>query len=78
MIEFKNVTKKYGSTTALNNISFEIHNGQIFGLIGHNGAGKSTAIKILVSILNQTEGEVFVDNKELSEYRSDIKKKLVM
>lgn len=76
MIEFKNVTKKYGSTIALNDISFEIHNGQIFGLIGHNGAGKSTAIKILVSILNQTEGEVFVDDKELSEYRSDIKKQI--
>ena len=66
MIEFKEITKEYGETTALKNISFKIKDGQIFGLIGHNGAGKSTTIKILVSILNQTEGKVFVDNKELN------------
>lgn len=76
MIEFRNVTKKYDSTVALKDINFKIHNGQIFGLIGHNGAGKSTAIKILVSILNPTEGEVFVDDKELTEYRSEIKKQI--
>ena len=55
MIEFNNVTKVYGTTEALKDVSFTIKNGQIFGLIGHNGAGKSTAIKILVSILNQTK-----------------------
>lgn len=76
MIEFRNITKKYDSTFALKDINFKIHNGQIFGLIGHNGAGKSTAIKILVSILNPTEGEVFVDDKELTEYRSEIKKQI--
>lgn len=76
MIEFRNITKKYDSTVALKDINFKIHNGQIFGLIGHNGAGKSTAIKILVSILNPTEGEVFVDDKELTEYRSEIKKQI--
>lgn len=76
MIEFRNVTKKYGETIALKNVNFKIKNGQIFGLIGHNGAGKSTAIKILVSILNQTEGDVFVNEKKIDEHRNEIKPKI--
>ena len=40
MIEFNNVSKNYGATKALKDVSFRIKNGQIFGLIGHNGAGK--------------------------------------
>lgn len=76
MIEFKNITKNYGETTALDDISFTIKNGQIFGLIGHNGAGKSTAIKILVSIINQTEGEVLVDGEALENQRQQIKQKI--
>lgn len=76
MIEFKQVTKKYEETMALNEVSFSIKNGQIFGLIGHNGAGKSTAIKILVSIINQTDGEVLVDSEPLEEKRNEIKPKI--
>lgn len=73
MIEFKNITKNYGETRALKNVNFTINDGQIFGLIGHNGAGKSTAIKILVSIINQTEGEVFIDGLALEDHRNEIK-----
>src|SRR5690625_6007829 len=73
MIEFRNVIKKYGETTALKNVNFKIKDGQIFGLIGHNGAGKSTAIKILVSIINQTEGEFFIDGMALEDHRNEIK-----
>lgn len=76
MIEFQNITKEYGTTKALNNVSFTIKNGQIFGLIGHNGAGKSTAIKILVSILNQTEGRVRIDDQLLDEHRNELKQKI--
>lgn len=76
MIEFQNVTKNYGDTRALDDVSFTIKNGQIFGLIGHNGAGKSTAIKILVSIINQTEGDVLVDGELLEEQRQAVKQKI--
>lgn len=76
MIEFKHVTKEYEKTTALKDVSFKIKNGQIFGLIGHNGAGKSTAIKILVSIIDQTEGEVLVNEQPLKEHRNEIKPKI--
>lgn len=76
MIEFKNITKKYGDTTALKDVSFKIKRGQIFGLIGHNGAGKSTTIKILVSIINQTNGEVFIDGQLLDRHRNEIKQRI--
>lgn len=76
MIEFNQVTKQYGETTALNEVSFKIQNGQIFGLIGHNGAGKSTAIKILVSIINQTAGEVLINGEGLEKQRNKIKPKI--
>ena len=50
MIEIKNVTKKYGDKTALDNISFNVNDGEIFAFIGHNGAGKTTLIKAIVGI----------------------------
>ncbi|TVW12149.1 ATP-binding cassette domain-containing protein, partial [Streptococcus pneumoniae] len=51
MIEFQNVSKLYGDKEALSNLNLQIENGEIMGLIGHNGAGKSTTIKSLVSII---------------------------
>ena len=45
MIEFQNVSKLYGDKEALSNLNLQIENGEIMGLIGHNGAGKSTTIK---------------------------------
>ena len=50
MIEIKNVTKKYGDKTSLDNISFNVNDGEIFAFIGHNGAGKTTLIKAIVGI----------------------------
>lgn len=76
MIEFKNISKTYGDTEALSDVSFNIKDGQIFGLIGHNGAGKSTTIKILVSIINQTAGEVVIDGQLLEKHRNEIKSKI--
>ncbi len=76
MIEFKQVTKEYGETKALKDVSFQIKDGRIFGLIGHNGAGKSTAIKILVSIINQTEGQVFIDGEVLEDNRNRVKQQI--
>lgn len=50
MIEIKNVTKKYGDKVALEDISFNVDDGEIFAFIGHNGAGKTTLIKSIVGI----------------------------
>ena len=61
MIEVKNLTKKYGSFTALDNVSFKIEEGEIIGLLGPNGAGKSTTMNIITGYIEPTEGEVIVN-----------------
>ncbi|MGT2846364.1 ABC transporter ATP-binding protein [Streptococcus massiliensis] len=76
MIEFQGVTKMYGDKTALDNLNLQINEGEIVGLIGHNGAGKSTTIKSLVSVIQPTYGEVIVDGQPLSSNRLAIKKKI--
>lgn len=76
MIEFRDVTKDYDGKLALNHLNLTLESGEIVGLIGHNGAGKSTTIKSLVSVINPTRGQIFVDGKELSSNRLEIKKKI--
>lgn len=67
MLEIKNVTKKYGDKVALNNVSFDIKEGEIFAFIGHNGAGKTTMIKSLVGILDFDHGDILINNKSIKE-----------
>lgn len=76
MIEFQHVTKKYDTKTALNDLNLTIKTGEIFGFLGHNGAGKSTTIKSLVSVIEPTAGKLVVDGKELSANRLEIKKRI--
>ena len=60
MIEFKNVSKIFSKgIKAVNNVNFTINEGEIFGFLGPNGAGKSTSLKMLVGILEQTEGTLW-------------------
>lgn len=61
MIEVKNVTKKYGSFVAVNDISFSINDGEIVGFLGPNGAGKSTTMNVITGFIEQTEGNVIVN-----------------
>ena len=61
MIEVKNVTKKYGSFVAVNDISFTINDGEIVGFLGPNGAGKSTTMNMLTGYIEQTEGQIIVN-----------------
>ena len=65
MIEIKNVTKKYGEKIALNNISFNVNDGEIFAFIGHNGAGKTTLIKSIVGIHEFDEGDILINGKSI-------------
>lgn len=62
MIKVKNVTKKYGSFTAIDNISFEIKKGEIVGLLGANGAGKTTTMNMITGFIEQTDGEILIDD----------------
>ena len=68
MIKIKKVSKTYnGETKALDNISFDINNGEIFGFIGHNGAGKTTMIKSLMGILDFEEGDILINGKSIKK-----------
>ncbi len=66
-ITVKNLTKKYDDFTAVNNISFDVEEGELFAFLGENGAGKSTTINILCTILDKTAGDVKVFGNELSK-----------
>ena len=66
MIEVKNITKKYGSFTAVNNISFKIEEGEIIGLLGPNGAGKSTTMNMITGYIEPTEGEISIEGFDIS------------
>ena len=67
MIEVKNITKKYGSFTAVDNISFKIEEGEIIGLLGPNGAGKSTTMNMITGYIEPTEGEIIVNGYDISK-----------
>ncbi len=66
LLEFKNVSKRFGDVVANTDISFRILAGSIHGIIGENGAGKSTAMKILFGLYQPDEGEIFLRGEKLS------------
>lgn len=65
MLQVKNIVKYYGDNKAVNNLSFDVKNGEIFGLLGENGAGKTTTFRIIMGLLDATEGEVLLDGKKI-------------
>ncbi|MEG2538163.1 MAG: ABC transporter ATP-binding protein [Clostridium sp.] len=66
IIEFKGVSKKYGAKVALNNIDINIPKGKIVGLLGPNGSGKTTMIKLINGLLTPSDGEILIDGKSPS------------
>ena len=74
MVRFEGVTKRYGDKTALDQLDLDIRDGEIFGLIGHNGAGKSTTIKCLTSVIAPDAGRITVGGLDLADRRNDVKK----
>ena len=61
IIEVKNLIKKFGSLTAVDNVSFDVKAGEIFAFLGPNGAGKTTSIKMLTTLLHPTSGEILIN-----------------
>ena len=66
VLSVKNVTKIYGERTAVNNVSFDINKGEIYGLIGQNGAGKTTIIKIITGLAQATMGNVYICGQNIA------------
>ena len=73
MIEAHNLTKRYGSKTAVDGISFTIPPGTVTGFLGPNGAGKSTTMRMIVGLDRPTSGTVTVNGKHYSQHRSPLK-----
>lgn len=73
-IEVRNLTKKFGKFTAVDNISFDVRQGEVFGFLGANGAGKSTAIKMLCAILEPTSGDASVGGFSINKEPDKIKR----
>lgn len=73
-IRVKNLTKKYDSFTAVDNISFDVNEGELFAFLGENGAGKSTTINILCTILDKTAGDIEMFGHRLSKEDDEIRK----
>lgn len=67
MIEFKNIVKKFGEKTVLNNISFTVPEGQILFILGTSGTGKSVLLKNIVGLLRPTSGEIWIENQEVTQ-----------
>jgi ABC-2 type transport system ATP-binding protein len=63
MITVENLTKKFETVTAVENISFNINESEIFGFLGPNGAGKTTTIRMLSTLISQTSGKITIDNR---------------
>jgi ABC-2 type transport system ATP-binding protein len=74
IIEVKNLVKRYGSFEAVKGISFDVHEGEIFGLLGPNGAGKSTTLEIIETLRDKTSGQVLVDGHDLDREPGLIKR----
>ena len=76
MISIKNLTKSFGDFKAVKNLSIEITEGEIYGLLGSNGAGKSTTINVLLGFLEPEEGEAFIDGADVTTHTDSARKKI--
>ena len=76
IIEVKGLTKKFGNFTAVDNITFDVKEGEIFGFLGANGAGKTTAMQMLIGLNKQTSGEAIVAGYNIRHESEKIKKNI--
>jgi ABC-2 type transport system ATP-binding protein len=76
IIEIKSLRKSYGEINAVNNVSLSVNTGEMFGLVGPDGAGKTTMIRILCGLINQESGKVKILDKDLAQSRKEIQKNI--
>lgn len=75
MIRVQNLVKKFGDFTAVNNISFEVNQGEIFAFLGPNGAGKTTTIKMLTTLMKPTSGSVELDGLDPQRQQNEARRR---
>jgi ABC-type multidrug transport system ATPase subunit len=72
IVEVNNLSKKFNEITAVNDLSFSVHTGDIYGFLGQNGAGKSTTIRMMLTLIKPGSGEIKIFGKELLANRHEI------
>lgn len=65
MLELKNITKQFETVTAVKNISFKVDDGKVLGIVGRNGAGKSTIFRMILDLIQPTEGEIYFNSQKI-------------
>lgn len=77
IVKLENVCKTYkNGLKALNHLNYEVHEGEIYGLLGPNGSGKTTSINCILSLLNFEEGDIYLFDEKMTPSRYDIKKRI--
>ena len=76
MLELKNVSKKYGKMDAVSNVSFSVDGGQVLGLVGANGAGKSTCVSMIATLTKPDSGTILFEGKDIVHEPEVIRKRL--
>ena len=76
IIEIIHLTKQFGNTLAVKDISFKINRGTILGLLGPNGCGKSTTIGMMLGLIKPTSGKVIINNQNIENHRTNLLKKM--
>ncbi|AWB10859.1 ABC-2 type transport system ATP-binding protein [Thermodesulfobium acidiphilum] len=71
VIEVENLTKKFGNFIAVDNISFSIKKGTVFGFLGPNGAGKTTTIKLILGLINKTSGKIKIFGEDIEKFSKE-------
>jgi ABC-2 type transport system ATP-binding protein len=74
MIEVQHVTKRYGDFTAVDDVSFDVHEGEIFGLLGPNGAGKSTLIRMMTTLIEISSGDAIIGGFDVKKDPDDARR----
>jgi ABC-2 type transport system ATP-binding protein len=76
MVNIKNLCKEFGSLMAVDDISFQVHQGEVLGFLGPNGAGKSTTMKMITGFLTPTDGSVSIDGDDIVDHPIKVKQRL--
>ena len=76
MIEARELTRRFGDNVAADSVSFAIGPGEIVGLLGHNGAGKTTIMKLLTGFLEPSSGSAEIDGRDVTEHAAEVRRKV--
>lgn len=76
MVKIENLVKRYGELVAVDHLNMEVQKGEVFGLLGPNGSGKTTAINCLLALLTFDKGNIYIEGKEMSPDAYDLKQKI--